>query len=127
MAMSTYLQNAIINAVLRNTSYTSPVTVYLALYTTNPTVGDTGTEANFGGYTRQAMTFTAPSNGVTATTGDMTFPVCISGTNIISHIGIRDADTAGNLLFFGALTNSQTINVDNQLVVEFGDITNTLT
>ena len=41
---SNYLENAIINAVLRNTAYTSPSTVYVSLYTSDPTDADTGTE-----------------------------------------------------------------------------------
>ena len=42
--MSNYLENALINATLRNTGYTSPTTVYLALYTTDPTDADAGDE-----------------------------------------------------------------------------------
>lgn len=44
--MSNYLENALINATLRNTSYTSPATVYLALYTSDPTDADSGTEVS---------------------------------------------------------------------------------
>jgi len=36
-AMSNFLENALINATLRNTSYTSPAVVYVGLYTTDPT------------------------------------------------------------------------------------------
>ena len=38
--MSNYLENALINATLRNTSYTTPTTVYVALYTSDPTDAD---------------------------------------------------------------------------------------
>ena len=41
---SNYLENALLNAVLRSTSYTSPTTVYVGLYTSNPGEGNTGTE-----------------------------------------------------------------------------------
>ena len=53
--MSNHLENALINAVLRNTSYTSPTTTYLALYTSDPTDADTGTEITGGSYVRQAI------------------------------------------------------------------------
>ena len=61
---SNYLENAIIDAVLRNTSYTSPTTVYVGLFTTDPTDADSGTEVSGGSYARTAVTFSAPSNGV---------------------------------------------------------------
>ena len=50
--MSNYLENALVNAVLRNTSYTSPATVYLALYTSDPTDADAGTEVSGTSYAR---------------------------------------------------------------------------
>ena len=62
--MSNYLENALINATLRNTSYTSPTTVYMGLYTSDPTDANTGTEVSGGSYTRMAVTMGAPSNGV---------------------------------------------------------------
>jgi len=46
---SNYLENAIINAVLRNTSYTSPTTVYVGLFTNDPTDADAGTEVSTSG------------------------------------------------------------------------------
>ncbi len=52
--MSNYLENALINATLRNTSYTSPTTVYVALYTSDPTDADSGTECSGTSYARQA-------------------------------------------------------------------------
>jgi len=66
--MSNYLENALINATLRNTSYTSPATVYLALYTSDPTDADTGTEVTGNAYVRQSITFGAPSNGASTNT-----------------------------------------------------------
>ena len=71
---SDYLENALINAVLRNTSYTSPATVYVALFTSDPTDAGTGTELSGNGYARTAVTFGSPSNGVTTNSADVTFP-----------------------------------------------------
>jgi hypothetical protein len=45
---SNFLENALINAVLRNTTYTSPATVYVSLYLTDPTDADSGTEVSGG-------------------------------------------------------------------------------
>ena len=43
MPISNYLGNAVINATVRNTTYTSPATVYCALYSTAPTASTSGT------------------------------------------------------------------------------------
>ena len=107
--MSNYLENAIINATLRNTSYTSPTTVYVALYTSDPTDADTGTEVSGGSYARQSVTFGSPSNGVSTNSADVTFPTATGSWGTVTHIGIRDASTAGNLLYHAPLTTSKTI------------------
>ena len=108
--MSNYLENALINVTLRNTAYTTPTTVYVALYTTDPTDADTGTEVTGGAYARTAVTFGAPSNGVSTNSADVTFPTCTAGWGTVTHIGIRDASTAGNLLYHTPLDTSKTID-----------------
>ena len=108
--MSNYLENALINATLRNTSYTSPTTVYLALYTDDPTDADTGTEVSGGSYARQSITFGAPSNGTSTNSAAIEFPAATGNWGTITHVGIRDALTSGNLLYHTALDASKTIN-----------------
>lgn len=44
MAKSDYLENKILDHVLNNTSYTSPTTVYFALFTSNPAEDGSGSE-----------------------------------------------------------------------------------
>ena len=124
--MSNYLENALINATLRNTSYTSPATVYVALYTTDPTDADTGTEVSGGSYARTAVTFGAPSNGVSTNSAAVEFPTCTSSWGTITHIGIRDASTSGNLLYHTALTTSKVIDVDDIFRITTGDLSVTL-
>jgi hypothetical protein len=126
MSMSDYLENAILNAVLRNTAYTSPSQVYIALFTSDPTDAGTGTEVTGGGYARQQITFNAPSNGQVTNSADILFPVATASWGTVTHIGIYDASTGGNLLFHGALTTSKTISTDDQLKIAAGDITITL-
>ena len=108
--MSNYLENALINATLRNTSYTSPTTVYLALYTNDPTDADTGTEISGGSYARQSITFGAPSNGTSTNSAAIEFPAATANWGVVTHVGIRDALTSGNLLYHTALDASKTIN-----------------
>ncbi len=72
--MSNYLENALINATLRATTFTSPATVYVSLHTADPTDAGTGTEVSGGSYARTAATFASPSNGASSTSADVTFP-----------------------------------------------------
>lgn len=109
-AMSNYLENALINATLRNTSYTSPSTVYVALFTSDPTDAGTGTEVSGGSYARQAATFGSPSNGASSISSAIEFPQATGSWGTVTHFGIYDALTTGNLLYHGALTASKTID-----------------
>ena len=123
---SNYLENALINAVLRNTSYTSPTTVYVGLYTTDPTDADTGTEVSGGSYARTAVTFGAPSNGVSTNSADVTFPTSTASWGTVTHIGIHDASTAGNLLFHTPLDTSKTIDSGDIFKITSGNLSVTL-
>ena len=125
-AMSNYLENALINAVLRGIAYTSPSKVYLALFTSNPTDAGTGTEVGSGAYARQEIAFGAPSDGVAVSSSDVLFPVATAGWGTVTHIGIYDALTDGNLLFHGTLTNQKTIAAEDQLKIAAGDVSITL-
>lgn len=124
--MSNYLEGALINAVLRNTSYTSPATVYLALYTSDPTDADSGTEVSGNAYARQAITFGAPSNGVTTNTAAIEFPQATGSWGTVAYIGIRDASTAGNLLYHTPLDASKTIATGDVFRVAIGSLSVTL-
>jgi len=124
--MSNYLENALINGTLRNTTYTAPTTVYLALYTTDPTDADTGTECSGTSYARQAITFGAPSNGVSTNSAAIEFPQAGGAWGTITHIGIRDALTVGNLLYHTPLDASKTIATGDVFRVAAGSLSVTL-
>ena len=124
--MSNYLENALINVTLRATAYTAPTTVYLALYTTDPTDADTGTECSGTSYARQAITFGAPSNGVSTNSAAIEFPQAGGSWGTITHIGIRDALTTGNLLYHTPLDASKTIATGDVFRVASGSLSVTL-
>lgn len=120
--MSNYLENALINATLRNTSYTTPTTVYLALYTSDPTDADTGTEVTGNGYARQSITFGSPSNGASSNTATIEFPQATGSWGTVAYVGIRDASTSGNLLYHTALDASKTIATGDVFRVAIGSL-----
>ena len=124
--MSNHLENALINATLRNTSYTSPTTVYLALYTADPTDADSGTEVSGTSYARQSITFGAPSNGVTTNSAAIEFPQAGGSWGTVTHVGIRDALTNGNLLYHTPLDASKTIATGDVFRVASGSLSVTL-
>ena len=123
---SNYLENALINATLRATTYTSPASVYVSLYTTDPTDADTGTEVSGGSYARTAVTMGAPSNGVSTNSADVTFPTATASWGTVTHIGIHDASTAGNLLFHTPLDTSKTIDSGDIFKITSGNLSVTL-
>lgn len=126
---SDYLESAILNATLRNTSYTSPATVYVALHSADPTDDGSGAElANSNGYARQAATFAAPSGGACATSADITFTASGGAWSTATHIGIWDSAThgGGNLLYHSALDASKTAGDGDSIVISAGNLTVTL-
>jgi hypothetical protein len=124
--MSNFLENALINATLRNTTYTSVATVYVSLWTTDPTDAGSGTEVSGGSYARTAVTFGAPSNGVTTNSADVTFPTATGSWGTVGWIGINDALTSGNLLYHTALDTSKTIDTGDIFKISSGNLSVTL-
>jgi hypothetical protein len=125
-ALSDYLENAILDHILRATAFTAPLTTYVGLLTAAPTDAGGGTEVTGNAYARVAVTsgLTAWNNTQGNTTGAstgtdgtienaavVTFPTPTpAGWGTVTHFAVYDAATAGNLLFYAALTASKVIN-----------------
>ena len=124
--MSNFLENALINATLRATTYTSPATVYVSLWTSDPTDAGSGTEVSGGSYARTSVTFGSPSNGVTTNNADVTFPTATASWGTVGWIGINDAATSGNLLYHTALDTSKAIDSGDIFKIASGNLSVTL-
>ena len=124
--ISNYLENALINGTLRATTFTAPAAVYVSLHTADPTDAGSGTEVSGGSYVRQAATFGAPSNGASTTTADITYPQATASYGTVTHIGIFDASTSGNLLYHSPLNTSKTIDTGDIFKITSGSLTVTL-
>lgn len=122
-AKTDYLENALINAVLRNIAFTSPTTVYVGLHTAqaNPEAG-TVTEVVGGNYGRQAITFGAPANGLSSNTTDIAYAVATAPWGTVMGGGIYDAPTAGNLLYYGTLTVAKAVSTNDQFKFLTGSV-----
>lgn len=123
---SDYLENKLIDQLFRGQAFSFPSTLHVALLTAAPSDGGGGTEVVGGSYARvgvvaslanfagtQGAGTTVASSGATGTTsnnGAITFAAPTANWGAASHFGIYDAATAGNLLFYGALAQTKTIN-----------------
>ena len=124
--MSNYLETALINGTLRGTTYTAPTTTFLALYTSDPTDADTGTEVTGGSYARQSITMGAPSNGASTNSVAIEYPQCTADWGTVAFVGIRDAVTGGNLLYHTALDTSKVIANGDIFKITAGNLSVTL-
>jgi hypothetical protein len=135
-------EQAILNGIIQDPAYAGYATLYIALSTTTPTeAGGNFTEPSGGAYARvstvaadwSAASGTAPA--VKTNSAVKTFPTASadwsSGANM-THFGLYDASTAGNLKWWGALTTAKPVlNGDTAsfgagaLILKFGDPTDT--
>lgn len=124
-AMSDYLENKLVDHILRGTAFTGPATTYVALFTAAPSDSGGGTEVTGGSYARVAVTsngtnwantqasgtgVSSGTSGLTSNSSAIAFPAPTASWGTVTHFGIFDASSAGNLLFHGALTASKTVN-----------------
>lgn len=124
--MSNYLENELIKHVFRTGSFTKPSALYISLHTADPTDAAGGAEVSGGSYARVAhgpsdatWDATSGTDGHTENTGTVTFPTPTAGWGTVTHFGIWDAASGGNLLIHGALTQSKVINIGD--TVSFAD------
>ena len=116
-----YLKNKMIDHMLRGVAWTPPSTLYVALYTTNPTPADSATEVSGGSYARQSITLAAEVSGATENTNLITFPAATVSWGSIAYYVIKDASSGGNGLIFGAFTSAKTIDIGDILSIPIGD------
>jgi len=125
--MSDYLENKLIDHIFRGVSFTAPTGLHVALFTGAPSDSGGGTEVTGGSYARAALapsttnwastggatTTTNPSagtGGATSNNSAITFPAPTANWGNVTHFGVFDASSGGNLLVHGALTASKTVN-----------------
>lgn len=135
-AMTNFLENKIVDWLFRAQAIgitgasaaagSGPTTLWVGLFTAAPTDAGGGTEVTGGNYARVAITSslanwagtqaaasTVASSGTSGTTSNnanVTFPVPNANWGTIVAFGVFDALTGGNLLIFGNLTVSKTVN-----------------
>ena len=119
---SDFLELELLDHVLGNAAYTSPATLYLALFTVAPTDAGGGTEVTGGSYARKdvannATNWPAAAAGAKSNGVAITFVAATASWGTIVAFGIFDALTGGNLLYWATLTTNKT--VDNGDTAQF--------
>lgn len=123
-AMSDYLENALVDHVLKNGALTVPTDLYIALFT-----ADGGLEASTltgevagGSYARTTATFGAAASGTATNSVDCTFPAATAAWGTVSHSAIIENSAGTNVLYHGALAASKIINSGDTFKFNAGDI-----
>lgn len=139
-ALSDYLENKLVDHVFRGQAYTAPSTIYVALYTSACSDSGPGTEVSGGSYARpglavsmtnwsatQSTMSTTASSGASGTTSNnvaITFATPSAGWGTVTHVGLVDAVTSGNLLICTALGTAKTINSGDTVSFPAASLTN---
>lgn len=115
--MSDYLEVELRKHIFRTGSFTKPAALFVSLHTASPTDTGTGTEVSGGSYARvqrdpsdSNWTGASSTDGLTDNVAAITFPSPTANWGVITHFGIWDASSAGNLICWGALGTSKTVN-----------------
>ena len=125
-SLTDYLENKLIDWLIRGQVFTPPTSLFISLHTAACSDSATGTEATGGAYARAAVvsslanwagtqaaastTASTGTNGTTSNNAAINFPTPTVGWGTVTHFGVFDASTAGNMLICQALTVSKTIN-----------------
>lgn len=125
MSFSNFLETEILDHVFGGNAYTAPATLYVGLYTSNPDEDNSGTEVSGGSYARVSATFSV--SGATATTdAAVEFATATASWGTVTHIGVLDASTGGNLLCYAELTTAKAIDTGDVFRIPTGDLDITL-
>lgn len=97
--MTVYLKNKVLSENLQN--------VFVGLFNEE-------NEVAAASYKRRPATFAEPEKGQTSNNADILFPIATESWGAITHIGVFDKATGGNLLFKSPAEFTKTIDVSGQ-------------
>ena len=125
-ALSDFAETKILEFMLdaNPNTWTSPATVYVSLHTADVQDDGSGTEVSGNAYARVGVT---GGFGVTGDTADndaaITFPTASGGAwGTVTHVGIWDASSGGNLLVHGVLSASKVVGDGDTFEFAIGNL-----
>lgn len=133
-AFSDYLEAGVLNHTLRGQTLSTPATIYMALFTADPTDAASGTEVSDSAYIRQDMAKggtissgwtspTASGEGMAVSNAKIIqFPPIADGSTTITHYALFDSQTGGNMLYHGEFTVTKTLEINDVLSIDIGGV-----
>ena len=125
MSFTNFLETEILDHVFAGAAYTAPSTKYLGLFTAAPGEAGGGTELSGSAYVRKAVNF-ATSGDTTSNNAAIEFPTATGSWGTVTHVGVFDAATSGNLMAYATLSASKVIATGDVFRVPSGDLDITL-
>jgi hypothetical protein len=123
-ALSDHAEKLLLDFLMTTGTATRPTNWYVALYTAAPSDSGGGTEVSGAGYARQSVAFDAAATpgGTTSNSADVSFTATGGNYGTVTHLGIFDASSSGNLLWHGALTADKTVEDGDTITFTAGNI-----
>ena len=123
-ALSDHAEKLLLDFLMTTGTATRPTNWYVALYTAAPSDSGRGTEVSGAGYARQSVAFDAAATpgGTTSNSADVSFTATGGNYGTVTHLGIFDASSSGNLLWHGALTADKTVEDGDTITFTAGNI-----
>ena len=125
MSFSNDFETRVLQYIFTTGSVTRPTAWHVALYTAAPNDSGGGTEVSGGAYARQSVAFSVSGNTAT-NSGAVEYPTATASYGTVSHVGVFDAATGGNLIAYAALSASKAIDTGDVFRVPAGDLDITL-
>jgi len=121
-ALSDYAENKVLDVLGANATFTAPSNVYLGLSTGSLGDDNSGTELTGNNYSRVSVSFGAAASGTMSNAAAIEFAAATGSWGSVSHWGLYDAASSGNLLVHGSFTTAKTIGSGDVLKVATGDL-----
>jgi len=129
MSITYYSANRILDKNFGASAYSEPSTYYFGLSTTTISISGTGaTEPSGGSYARVSFTnnktnWSTASNAALTNNTAITFPESTASWGTITHAGIWDASSSGNIWWFDALSPSRAVASSTTVLFAVSSIT----
>lgn len=127
-ALSDHAEKLVLDWLMTTGTATRPSAWFVALYTAAPSDSGGGTEVSGSGYSRKSASFNAASSpgGTTSNNAVISWTAAGGNYGTVTHVGIFDASTGGNLLWHGSLSTPKTVNDGDTIQFSSGNLTLTL-
>ena len=125
MSFTNFLETEILDHVFAGAAYTAPSQHYLGLFTAAPGEAGGGTELSGSAYARRPVDFST-SGATTSNDAAIEFPTATGSWGTVTHVGVFDAASSGNLMAYATLSSSKAIATGDVFRVPSGDLDITL-